>query len=148
MACYENSNLNELKEFYRYLNKCRRVEKSAKGMINIFSMPLYTAFITIALTSIKSEDMINTSQKIIDNMVNYGWDAEKIITVFVLICIFIGSFILFLMIVPMFIMVKSMFKTTISEGETENFYKDYMENIKDVIVQKELMITKEIHFQN
>ena len=40
ITCYETRDLDKLKEFRRYLNKCSRAEKSTKGMSNALCLPL------------------------------------------------------------------------------------------------------------
>ena len=137
ISCYETRDLEKLKEFRRYLNRCRRAEKSTKGTLNALILPLYSAFTTQVLVKIEWADISNVNEVFANNMIGYGWDVETIMSILAIIWIAIVVVLGLLILTPMFFMVMNIVRTAISEGEIEAFYEDYIEIIDEVIAQKE-----------
>lgn len=144
IACYETRDLDKLKEFRRYLNRCRRVEKSTKGMPNALILPLYSAFATQILTKIDWTVMLDASKKFADDMIEYGWDVEIIMSILFIMWLVIVIVFGLLIFIPIVVMIINILKAAIMEGETESFYEDYIEIMDEVITQKEALSEKKI----
>lgn len=143
---YETSELDKLKEFHKYLNSCSRIEKSVKGIINAFLLPLCVAFITTILTNSGWTKIFSAIQEIMSNIIEeYGENPEIIIlsivveTILIVLLVVVVALLIF---VPSRFIMKDILKTAISEGEIEAFYEDYIEIIDEVIAQKETEIKK------
>ena len=142
MTCYKTSDLNELKEFYRYLKRGRRIEKSAKGIPNGIILPLCVAAVTTIVTDASWRKIFGDSLEVIHSLVDtYGWSliVGIILGIIFIVCIILVVLVIF---VPIFFLITKMFNTAISEGEIEAFYEDYIEIIDEVIAQKETVIKK------
>ena len=145
MTCYKTNNLNELKEFYRYLKRGRRIEKSAKGIPNGIILPLCVALITTIATDASWRNMFGESLEVIRSFVDmHGMNLivgiiSIILGIIPIVCIIL---VVLVILVPIFFLITKMFNTAISEGEIEAFYEDYMEIIDEVIAQKETVIKK------
>lgn len=140
MACYKTSDLNELKEFYRYLKRGRRIEKSARGIPNGIILPLSVALITTIATDASWRNIFSESLKVIRSFVDmYGMSLIAGIISIVGGIIFLVCIILVVLVilVPIFFLIMKVLKTAISEGEIEAFYEDYIEIVDEVIAQKE-----------
>ncbi|MDE5803676.1 MAG: hypothetical protein K2I22_12240 [Lachnospiraceae bacterium] len=140
MTCYKTSDLNELKEFNRYLKRGRRIEKSAKGIPNGIILPLCVALITTIATDASWRNIFGESLEVIRSFIDmYGISLIAGIISIIGGIIFIVCIILIVLVilVPIFFLIMKVLNTAISEGEIEAFYEDYIEIIDEVIAQKE-----------
>lgn len=147
IACYETKDLDKLKEFRRYLNRCSRMEKSTKGMPNNIMLPLCISLITTIVTDASWENMFGESLNVIGNFAEtYGMSLKVGILSIIGVIIFIVCVILVVLtiFIPIFFLIMKVFITAISEGETESFYEDYIEIMDEVITQKEALSEEKI----